>query len=144
MCDKIASTYFHFSLTSQFDVIIISVLITLISEFRLLGYSRYRPKSKVQNTNKGQRVSVYTSRVMGLSLSLSLGPDHKKISEQNLDKWYLYMYKNFRKVWCNKTQPKKSYKGPKLSFLHFCWWFRYKVTLYVLEYNISSQVVVHL
>ena len=29
--------------------------------FRLLGYSRYRPKSK-SSTYKGQRVPVYTSR----------------------------------------------------------------------------------
>ncbi len=41
------------------------------------------------------------------------------ISEQTLNKWYLYVYKNFRKVWCNNTKPKKSYEGPKLSFLHF-------------------------
>jgi hypothetical protein len=29
--------------------------------------------------------------------------------------------KTFPKIWCNKTKPKKSYEGPKLRFLHFCW-----------------------
>ena len=32
-CDKIASTYFHFSLTSQFDVITLSILSPADTEF---------------------------------------------------------------------------------------------------------------
>ncbi len=57
----------------------------------------------------------------------SVGPDHKKmtffgcaISKQTLDKWSIYVYKIWGKIWCNKTQPKKSYKGPKLRFLLEC------------------------
>ena len=36
-CDKIASTYFHFSLTSQFDVIILSTLSHADTEFPAAG-----------------------------------------------------------------------------------------------------------
>ncbi len=37
--------------------------------------------------------------------------------------------KEFSQIWCNKTQPKKSYEGPKLGFVHFCCGFWYMNTL---------------
>ena len=37
--------------------------------------------------------------------------------------------KKIPKIWCNKTEPKKSYEGSKLRFVHFCWVFRYMDTL---------------
>ncbi len=33
--------------------------------------------------------------------------------------------KEFSQIWCDKTQPKKSYEGPKLRFVPFCCGFRY-------------------
>ena len=48
---------------------------------------------------------------------------------QTLATWYVHIAKIFPKIWCKTTQPKKSYKRPKLRSLHFGWEFWYMVTL---------------
>ncbi len=59
-CDKIARPYFHFSLTSQIDVIIESVFIQVdnwVSGYQIQAKVYHKAPTKY----KGQRVPVYTS-----------------------------------------------------------------------------------